>query len=277
VYSDNDDLSSLDAPTYRELVVFEEYACIPRFIVTLTSDEIGLNPQLKYALEPFELYIEAQKIKMNNPADYKKLLIQASEQGLELALYELGWCYRNSAREYSKKDNLIMSPPEEESKQVLDLQKLAYECFRKAAERGLLAAKIEIGFCYKRGDGVEKDLTKAIEIFKSTKDPVAYYELGFHYFFGDGVNKNLNIAFKYWKKAASRSMTKAEYRLGLCYLNAWGTDKNLKLAKIYFQRAADKGFTDAKYNIRNIETILKQTNQSNTSAHHQSQKSCSIM
>jgi TPR repeat protein len=179
VYSDYDD--SLDAAKYRELVIFGEYACIPRFIVTLTSEEIGLNPQLKYALEPFELYLEAQKIKMNNPAEYKKLLIQASEQGLELALYELGWYYRNSAREYSKKENLITSP--EEDPNVLDNQKLAFECFRKAAERGLITAKIEIGFCYKRGDGVEKDVIKAIEIFKSTKHPMAQYELGFHYFF----------------------------------------------------------------------------------------------
>jgi TPR repeat protein len=72
-------------------------------------------------------------------------------------------------------------------------------------------------------------------------------------------------------------MTKAEYRLGLCYLNAWGTEKNLKLAKDYFQRASDKGFLDARINLKNIETVLKQTNQSPTTVHHSQKNSCSIM
>jgi len=253
-----------EIPVYRELVVFEETSCFPRFLVTLSSDQIDKSPQLSTS-EPLMIFLEAEKVKYTNPEEYRLLLIKAAEQGYQLALYELGWHYRKLAKDLS-------SSQEDTRQKKKELLKLAFECFRKAASLKLETAKLEVGFCYKRGDGVDQDLKEAIDIFEalSNRFAMADYELGFHYTYGDGVNKDLSKAFHHWKLAAKKSMSKAEYRVGICYFKGLGTDRNIMEAKKYLQRAADKGHPEAKAELVNVNSLLR--HQSGTSSLKSSEK-----
>jgi len=244
-------------PTYKEMVVFEESSCYPRFLVTLKmSDEIDRNPQL-CSSSSLMLFMKAQEYKIKDPSgEYKTLLYQAAEQGSELALYELGWYYKKAYKSISPSNT---EPTEDITKQQHDFSVKAFNCFHKAAERGLMTAKLEEAFCYKWGIGVKKDPVQAVTIFKSIKDPKADYELGFHYYKGEGVEKDYSLAFKHWEFAAKRYIG-AAYRLGLCYEHGWGTEKNLVTARTYFQRVVDERSPDANsatQEIHNIDTILE--------------------
>jgi TPR repeat protein len=196
-------------------------------------------------------FLEAEKVKKTDPEAYSRLLIKAAEQGHQLALFELGWHYRKIARDLSNSH-------EDTKQKKQDNLKLAFECFRKAASLGLDTAQLEVGFCYKRGDGVDKDIKGAIKIFEglSNRYPMADYELGYNYYSGEGVEKDFKNAFHHWKLAAKKSMTRAEYRVGLCYFQGLGTDKNLTEAKKYLERAANKGNKDAKNELVNINSVL---------------------
>jgi len=253
-----------DTPVYRELVVFEETSCFPRFLVTLSSDQIDKSPQLSTS-EPLMIFLEAEKVKYTNPEEYRLLLIKAAEQGYQLALYELGWYYRKLAKDLSNSQ-------EDTRQKKQEPLKLAYECFRKGASLGSEPAKLEMGFCYKRGDGTDQNLKEAIEIFEalSNRFAMADYELGFHYNNGHGVNKDLTKAFHHWKLAAKKSMSKAEYRVGICYFKGLGTKRDLIEAKKYLERAADKGNQEARGELVNINSLLK--NQSGTSSLKSSEK-----
>jgi hypothetical protein len=240
-----------DTPVYRELVVFEEASCFPRFLVTLSSDQIDQSPQL-CASDPIMTFLEAEKVKNTNPEEYRSKLIKAAEQGYQLALFELGWHYRKLARDLSNSQ-------EDTRQKKQEHLKLAFDCFRKAASLGLETARLEMGFCYKRGDGVDQDPNGAIKIFESLSNrfAMADYELGFHYNNGDGVDKDPVKAFHHWKLAAKKSMSRAEYRVGICYFKALGTERDLNEAKKYLERAADKGNPEAIAELVNINSLLK--------------------
>jgi TPR repeat protein len=202
------------------------------------------------------LYKEALQIKKSNPEEHKRKLILAAEQGFNLALYELGWYHRHLSK--SLKNERTDLSKSDIARQLEENYKTAFTCFNKAANLGLPSAQLEVAYCYKRGEGIEKDLEKAIQIFKTTKDPKADYELGFHYEKGEGVEVDATMAFTHWKYAAKRHMSKAEYRVGICYLYGKGTDRDLYRAKKFLTRAKEKGSFEATAELHNLETLIIQ-------------------
>jgi TPR repeat protein len=46
----------------------------------------------------------------------------------------------------------------------------AAELFRKAADMGFADAQYNLGYCYKYGDGVPRDLTKSAEWFRKAEE-----------------------------------------------------------------------------------------------------------
>jgi len=260
-----------ETPVYNELVVFEQSACLPHYLVTIVKINIDNAP--KDNLSPRDIYTQAQALKGNNPEQYFKLLCQAAEQHFNLAMFELAWCYR-------KGTGTGKNP------------QLTFEFFQKAADTGLVSAQLELGFCYKKGEGVKKDIQRALVIFTEQANkgfhPAAYYELGWHYRNGEGVPVDINQAFLYWQMAAKKGMTKAEYRVGLCYEFGWGTEKNNDNARKYYQKAAEKSLTEAETSLNNLNAqILLSKKASNSSTTNQTptqnspqqppSSSCSVM
>jgi len=92
----------------------------------------------------------------------------------------------------------------------------AVECYRRSAKMGCPMAQINLGVCYRTGEGVPVDLLRACKYFKraSAQDSaLAQCHIGYMYEFGFGVEKDLNEAIKYYRMAAVRKHDYAEGRL----------------------------------------------------------------
>ena len=88
-----------------------------------------------------------------------------------------------------------------------------------AAEQDNLMALNNLAILYLEGKGVEKDVTKATEIYARAAElgePYAQYNLGMSYFMGQGVEK---------------SYEKAAYWFNECVNNPYADDNILKEAK----------------------------------------------
>jgi len=243
----------------NELVVFQQAAILPRYVVILSFNQIeDLNP----FFPPFlETYITAQRERRRNPLRYFQLLetirvgfigeSSKSEsvkqnQTFIMALYDIGYCYKIG---YGVPHN----------------QNLAFENFRKAAECGFAAANYQVGWCYKHGIGVPKDFTLAVQFFQeaaSKGNILSNYELGWQYRKGEGTAKNLKEAFRCFKIAADTGVKPgAYYQVGMFYKDGIGTEKDLQKAQEYLEKAADSGNGDAQNELVNINTIAKRQTQ----------------
>ena len=132
-----------------------------------------------------------------------------------------------------------------------DLTK-AVEWFTKAAEQGYVSAQYNLGYCYENGDGIDKSLTKAVEWYTKAAnqgDADAQCNLGICYYNGNGVEKGLAKAVGWFTKAAEQGHTQAQYNLGCCYENGDGIDKSLTKAVEWYTKAANQGDADAQYNL----------------------------
>lgn len=110
-----------------------------------------------------------------------------------------------------------------------------------------------MGFKYYNGDGVDKDINKAIDFYvksaqKENRD--AMFNLGEIYYQGIDVPQDLDIAIMWITKAAERAHLEAMCFLGINYLNKHITSKNpkdLQEAFKWIQRAATRGHIVAQY------------------------------
>ena len=75
--------------------------------------------------------------------------------------------------------------------------------------------------------------------------PPAMANLGICYHRGWGVEKNVNMAYKYYQLAAERGDASACHNLGGCYLNGEAVTCNDSLAYVWYQRAAKKGYAQS--------------------------------
>ena len=91
----------------------------------------------------------------------------------------------------------------------------AVKLFTEAANSGITVAKYKLGKIFLNGDGVEKDIAKAVEWLKQAameENEFAEYALGRMYLFGLSVGKDLPLAMEYLRSAAARGN---EYAAGL--------------------------------------------------------------
>ena len=63
----------------------------------------------------------------------------------------------------------------------------------KAAEQGWAQAQYNLGCCYENGEGVTKDIAKAVEWYRKAAESgnvKAQFALGECYYYGDGIEEN---------------------------------------------------------------------------------------
>ena len=73
--------------------------------------------------------------------------------------------------------------------------------------------------CYDNGQGTEKDLDKAVSLYKKAADmdyPQGQCNLGVLYYAGVGVAQDYAAAARYLALAAEQRLPRAQYLLGLC-------------------------------------------------------------
>lgn len=100
---------------------------------------------------------------------------------------------------------------------------MAAEWYRKAAEQGDAEAQFNLGNAYDTGEGVPKDLGKAIE---------------------------------WYRKAAEQGNAKAQNNMGAAYHDGEGVPKDLVRAHMWFNLAAASGEDGASDNRRKAESQM---------------------
>ena len=129
-----------------------------------------------------------------------------------------------------------------------DPKKAAMWC-EKAAEQGWAQAQYNLGCCYENGEGVTKDIAKAVEWYRKAAESgnvKAQFALGECYYYGDGIEENNEEAVKWYRKAADHDNADAQYKLGACYICGDGVEENNEEAARWFQKAAEQGNANAQ-------------------------------
>ena len=135
----------------------------------------------------------------------------------------------------------------------------AFERYRLAAEQGHPLAQIQLGDCYKKGQGVPKDEAQAAAWYRKAAEqnhPLAQVELGDCYKKGQGVPKNTARAVAWYRRAAEQNDAEAQFKLGWCYEKGQGVPKDEALAAAWYRKAADKGSL-AKVALERLEQKLR--------------------
>ena len=148
----------------------------------------------------------------------------------------------------------------------------AAKCFLKAAICNDVDSVINLGLCYAKGFGVERDLEKAVKCYRiaAKKDAlsIAQFALGFCYAEGIGVEKDMVRAEDQYKKvtgcpmldcfwnpievvmwirnAAEWGHVGMQVDLANCYLCGTGVEKDEAEAVKLFREAAEQGDASAQ-------------------------------
>jgi hypothetical protein len=89
----------------------------------------------------------------------------------------------------------------------------AYQCFQQAAEKGHAEGQYELGVCYEKGIGVEKDLGNAVS---------------------------------WYRKSAQAGFADGQLAYGRCLLRGVGVSPSKGLANVWLKLAAKQGKSEAK-------------------------------
>ena len=112
------------------------------------------------------------------------------------------------------------------------------------AERGSLAAEIELGARYMTGDGVPRDLTAAARWYEKAAqrgEPNAQNQIGYFYQSGIGVPKDVGRAMHWYQLSAASGDASALLNMGVLYFTGTGVKKDVSYAASVFENAVRKG------------------------------------
>ena len=157
--------------------------------------------------------------------------------------YKTAWQFYDWAKDCADKNGENYNP------------EFAVKLFTEAANGCITVAKYKLGKMLLIGDGVEKDIPKAIEWLKQAaleENEFAEYALGRLFLKGEEVEKDIFAAEEYLLKSASRGNKYAEYVLGKEYLCGENFPKDIQKAIDYLKRSAGKDFDFAEYTLGRI-------------------------
>jgi serine/threonine protein kinase/TPR repeat protein len=126
----------------------------------------------------------------------------------------------------------------------------AVQLFRSSADHGYATAENLLGSLYATGgDGIAEDDKQAVDWYQKAADlgfAKAEKNLGDMYFFGHGVERDYKQAMTWYGKAADQQFAEAQYRLGFMYEKGLGTDANIQSAVEQYKKAARNGSVEAQ-------------------------------
>lgn len=109
-----------------------------------------------------------------------------------------------------------------------------------------------LAYAYEIGEGCDKDVTKAIELYKKAVemgDASAMNYLGCIYCEGNSVEQNYIESAKYYNMAIEKGNSDALYHMGSLYKEGHGVNKDEKKAFELCKRSADAGNIIGYYNL----------------------------
>ncbi|XP_054073527.1 death ligand signal enhancer isoform X1 [Rissa tridactyla] len=170
--------------------------------------------------------------------------------------------------------------------------RVAYTCFKLAADRGYSKAQFNVGLCYEHGRGTEKDLEKAAFYYyhaASSRHPMAQYRYARYLlchrpenewdrhqkavtlleqaatagiteaqaylgvFYMRGLQPKEKRGLKYLLLAAKNGDAQSRYHVGVCYEKGLGVQQNLAEAMKHYRQSAAAGNRNARERLRVLE------------------------
>ena len=185
---------------------------------------------------------------------------RALKEGEEEYLYPLGRIYYDEeqydkAMEYylqaAANDNEYQSLAEDDigdmyrnGNGVKRNLKKAIEWYKKGAEHDNANSMCSLGHMYESGEGVEKDSVQAAHwtlLAAKQGDVTAMENMGYHYENGIGVEQDYIAAMAWHKCAADAGDSDAMYSIGDLYYFGNGVEKDYSLAKDWYEKAIMAG------------------------------------
>lgn len=125
-----------------------------------------------------------------------------------------------------------------------DREAEAFALFKAAYEKGDTLSGYNLGTCYARGAGVEKDLDRAFELYLEAAEAghtSARFHVGNFYFLGRGnVQQDYRQALRWLRKAYEpHADWRAAAELGLMYANGLGVPRDEATAFRYLNHSMD--------------------------------------
>ena len=74
------------------------------------------------------------------------------------------------------------------------------------------------------------------------------------FFKGNGVEKDINKAISYFLKAAENGSGMGNYQMGRAYETGTGASMDIQKAKIYYKKSAELGYQNAVNKLQSMET-----------------------
>ena len=127
--------------------------------------------------------------------------------------------------------------------------------FAALAENGDPRGENGLGVLYVRGQGLEQDLGRALELFRSAADKglrAARKNLGEMYAEGIGMARDDAAALHWFGLAAAQGDADAQFSLGLMYGQGRGVERDYAKAMEWFLKAAEQGNAAAQANIGHL-------------------------
>ncbi|XP_032851414.2 death ligand signal enhancer [Tyto alba] len=174
--------------------------------------------------------------------------------------------------------------------------RIAYTCFKLAADRGYSKAQFNVGLCYEHGRGTEKDLEKAAFYYchaARSSHPMAQYRYArylLHHrpenewdrhqkavtfleqaamagiteaqaylgvFYMRGLQPKEKRGLKYLLLAAKNGDAQSRYHVGVCYEKGLGVQQNVAEAMRHYQQSAAAGNRNARERLRVLEEAVE--------------------
>jgi TPR repeat protein len=126
---------------------------------------------------------------------------------------------------------------------------VALKEFSAAANEGNAVGKHLLASLYYQGHGVDRDLTKAVALFKEAA-AVNYLpslaNLALMYSTGDGVPVDQKVALQYGQRAADAGDLQSQFNLGQAYRQGSGVPRDDEKAAFWYRKAAEAGLPQAQ-------------------------------
>lgn len=189
--------------------------------------------------------------------DYKKAVEwfeKSANQGNTMSLCKLGICLRKGG--YGISQN-----PEKAIKlfhQAYEIACKNFESDKNALKEFKSEPALELGRCYKNGEGIEQNFHEAFKWFQiASEGRKGQYELGLCYYDGRGTEKNDEKAFECFRMASKansdyfengeKDVAGIQYMLGRMYEKGEGTAKDYEKAFAYYKKAIRQDLAEAQY------------------------------
>ena len=170
-----------------------------------------------------------------NPAEAKKWLTAAAEQGFAQAQYDLATFYFDAGD-----------------------SETGMHWLQQAAAQNQTEALTMLSHRYRDGDGFPADAARAAELLRRAAtlgDPVAQTELGVALREGAGMARNESESVAWFEKAAIQGYTEGQYNLGLAYAKGTGVDPDPVRGTAWLEICAKEHHREA---IRAVSPVRRQ-------------------